>query len=106
MSIKKLKEAVVELLIFLSGIASIIFVVLIFAFLLKEGISLFRFVSPNDFLSGRFWYPISSPPRLSILPLILGSILVTIGAVIIAVPIGIASAFYIAEVASPRIKDA
>lgn len=103
--LRKLKEFLIERLIFLSGIASILFVVLIFVFLLKEGISLFKTVGLFQFLSGKFWYPISDPPKLGILPLILGSLTVTFGAVAIAVPLGIAAAFYVAEIASPRLRD-
>jgi phosphate transport system permease protein len=105
MSPRKIKEFVIEKLIFLSGVASILFVALIFVFLLKEGISLFKTIGVGDFLSGRFWYPISDPPKLGILPLILGSLLVTAGAIALAVPLGIASAFYIAEIAPPRLRD-
>lgn len=104
-SLKKTKEFFIERLIFLSGIASIIFVILIFVFLLKEGASLFKTVSLPSFVSGKFWYPISDPPKLGILPLILGSLVVTFGAILIAIPIGIASAFYIAEVSSPKARD-
>jgi phosphate transport system permease protein len=105
MSPRKIKEFVIEKLIFLSGIASILFVALIFVFLLREGISLFKTIGVGEFLSGRFWYPISDPPKLGILPLILGSLLVTAGAIVLAVPLGIASAFYIAEIAPPRLRD-
>jgi len=105
MRLRAAKEFVIEKLIFLSGIASIVFVALIFIFLLKEGISLFKTITPGDFLSGRFWYPISDPPKLGILPLILGSLLVTAGAIVLAVPLGIASAFYIAEIAPRRMRD-
>ena len=105
MTVKRIKEFFIEKLIFLSGIASIVFVVLIFVFLLREGISLFKEISLTKFVSGRFWYPISDPPKLGILPLVLGSLLVTFGAILIAVPIGITSAFYIAEVASPKVRD-
>ncbi|MFH1779027.1 MAG: phosphate ABC transporter permease subunit PstC [Candidatus Omnitrophota bacterium] len=98
-------EFLVEGAIKISGIASIIIVVLIFLFLLKDGLSLFKFVSLKEFLLGKNWYPISDPPKLGILPLILGSLLVTLGATIISVPIGIAAAIYIAEVSPPKIKD-
>jgi phosphate transport system permease protein len=104
MSPRKIREFVIEKLIFLSGVASILFVALIFFFLLKEGVSLFKTIGLGDFLSGRFWYPISDPPKLGILPLILGSLLVTAGAIALAVPLGIASAFYIAEIAPPRLR--
>ncbi len=105
MSPRKIKEFVIEKLIFLSGIASIVFVVLIFVFLLKEGISLFKTHGLGDFLGGKLWYPVSDPPKLGILPLIFGSLLVTAGAIAIAVPLGIASAFYIAEIVHPKVRD-
>ena len=105
MSPRKTKEFVIEKLIFLSGIASIVFVALIFIFLIREGLSLFKTIGLGDFLSGKFWYPISDPPKLGILPLILGSLLVTAGAIALAVPLGIAAAFYIADIAPPKLRD-
>jgi phosphate transport system permease protein len=105
MSPRKIKEFVIEKLIFLSGIASIVFVALIFIFLVREGLSLFKTIGLGDFLGGKFWYPISDPPKLGILPLILGSLLVTAGAIALAVPLGIASAFYIADIAPPKVRD-
>jgi phosphate transport system permease protein len=105
MRARAVREFIIEKLIFLSGIASIVFVGLIFVFLLREGISLFRDVKVGDFLGGRFWYPISDPPRLGILPLILGSLLVTAGAIVLAVPLGIGAAFYVAEIAPRRLRD-
>ncbi len=101
----KVKEFIIEKLILISGLASIFFVVLIFLFLLKEGISVFKGVCPLSFLLGKSWYPISEPPQLGILPLILGSLLVTFGAIVISVPIGVACAVYIAEIAPLKIKE-
>ena len=103
--LRKFKEAIIEKLIFLSGIASIVFVALIFIFLLREGISVLKSTSLGAFLGGKFWYPISDPPKFGILPLILGSLLVTLGAIAMAVPLGIAAAFYIAEVAPFRLRN-
>lgn len=103
--LRKAKEFIIEKIIFISGIASIVFVILIFVFIFKEGISVLNTVSPFKFLSGKFWYPISEPPKFGILPIILGSLVVTAGAILIAVPLGIASAFYIAEVAPRRLCD-
>ena len=98
-------EFVIEKLIFFSGIASIVFVALILFFLLKEGLSLFATVNPISFVLGRKWYPISDPPLFGILPLILGSLFVTFGAIVIAVPLGIASAVYVAEVAPKWLRE-
>ena len=98
-------EFVVEGLVFISGIASIIFVLLIFTFLLKEGLMLFRTIGVFDFLLGRYWYPISEPPRFGILPLILGSLWVTLGATVISVPMGVACAIFIGEIAPGRLRE-
>lgn len=105
MRLKAFKEFLIEKLIYLCGIISILIVVLIFIFLAKEGFSLFKTVSLKDFLLGEKWYPISDPPSFGILPLILGSLFVTLGATVISVPIGVASAVYIAEIAPPRVKE-
>lgn len=102
---RKLKEFCIEKLILFCGLASIFFVILIFLFLLKEGLAVFKIASPFDFLFGKSWYPISEPARLGILPLILGSLLVTLGAAIISIPIGVGCAIYIAEVAPQKLKE-
>lgn len=102
---KKFIDFIIEKLIILSGLLVILFVILIFAFLLKEGLSLFKTVTLKEFLLGKNWYPISDPPSFGILPLILGSLLITVGAILISVPLSIACAIYIAEVAPPRTKE-
>ncbi len=102
---RKLKEFFIEKLILICGLASIFFVVLIFLFLTKEGLSVFKSVTPGNFLFGKSWYPISEPAHLGILPLIFGSLLVTLGAAIISIPIGVACAVYIAEIAPLKIKE-
>lgn len=105
MNIRNLKERSIEKLIFICGIASILFVVLIFLFLFKEGLTLFKTITLSKFLFGKNWYPISEPAQLGILPLILGSLLVTLGAAVISVPIGVACAIYIAEIAPIKLKE-
>src|SRR3989338_2024950 len=102
---RKLKEFIIQKLIFICRIASIFFVALIFLFLLKEALSLFGIITPGSFLFGNKWYPISEPPELGILPLILGSLMVTLGAGLISIPIGVGCAVYIAEVAPVKLKE-
>jgi phosphate transport system permease protein len=92
------KEAIITPLIKVSGYSAILFVIIIFVFLLTEGLPSFREVPLNSLLSQR-WYPIED--YFGLLPLLAGSIIVTIGAAIIAIPIGVGTAIYIAEV-SPR----
>ncbi len=103
--IRKLKEFVIEKLILICGLASIFFVILIFLFLLKQGLAVFKTVSIFKFILGRNWYPISEPAQLGILSLILGSFVVTLGAAVISIPIGVACAIYIAEVAPSKAKE-
>lgn len=102
---RKLKEFIIEKLILMCGLASIFFVILIFLFLLKEGLAVFKTVTPASFIFGKSWYPISEPPQLGILPLILGSLLITLGAALISIPIGVGCAIYIAEVAPSKTKE-
>ncbi|MBI4353219.1 MAG: phosphate ABC transporter permease subunit PstC [Candidatus Omnitrophica bacterium] len=102
---KRLKEFIVEWAVKASGIVSIVLVALIFFFLLKEGIFLFKTQGAGGFLAGRNWYPISEPPGFGILPLVLGSLLVTFGAALISIPLSVASAVYIAEIAPGWLKE-
>ena len=94
-----------EAAIFMSGLIVILFVVLIFVFLLRESIVFFTNQNLLGVLSGKDWYPISDPPRFGFLPLILGSLFVTLGAIVIAVPLSMAAAIYISEVAPHRFKN-
>lgn len=102
---RKFKEFIIEKLILICGLACIVFVGLIFIFLLKEGASVLKTVSLGKFLFGSKWYPISEPAQLGILPLILGSLLVTLGAAVLSIPIGVGSAIFIAEVAPTKLKE-
>jgi phosphate transport system permease protein len=89
-------ERIVEGLIRVAGVSVIIIVTLIFLFLVKEGFPTFVEVGPGELLSLR-WYPIED--RYGILPLLAGSFLVTAGAVLIAVPLGLVTAVYLGEIA-------
>jgi len=86
----------------LTGYSSILFVVLILFFLISEGLPALGEVSLGTLFSTR-WYPIES--YYGILPLILGSLVVTIGAMLIAVPFGIGTAVYLSEVARPVVRE-
>lgn len=101
--LRRLYEPAVEKFVGLNGALVILFVLLIFAFLLRDGLPVFQSVTPRKFLLGEDWYPLSD--RFEILPLILGSLLVTAGAILIAVPIGIAAAIYLARIAPPRVRE-
>ncbi|MDR1243877.1 MAG: phosphate ABC transporter permease subunit PstC [Endomicrobium sp.] len=102
---RKSLDYIIETIIFICGMLSIVFVVLIFSFLLKEGLSFFKDFSFIKFITNQFWYPNSKAPSFGILPLICGSVLVTLGACLIAVPIGVMSALFISEIAPKGVRD-
>ena len=85
-----------EALIRVLGFSSIGFVALIFLFLLREGLSVFFEVPPGNFLGTR-WYPTFD--LFGILPLVMGSVMVTVVAIAIALPLGVATAVFVREVA-------
>ncbi len=95
----KWRDAIVTSLIKTAGYSSILFVGLIFVFLLREGSPALVEV-PLSALFGLRWYPIEDN-YFGVLPLLGGSLVVTLGAGLIAVPFGLLSAVYIAEIA-PR----
>lgn len=86
----------------ISGYSSILFVTLILFFLAREGLPALKNVPLSD-LFGTRWYPIEG--YYGILPLIFGSLLVTIGALLIAIPLGIGTAVYLSELAPSWIKN-
>ncbi len=92
----KWSEQVLTRIIRISGYSAILFVLMIFYFLLREGLPTLGEVSLVNLLSLR-WYPIEN--YFGLLPLIGGSILVTLGATLIAIPTGICTAVFIAEIA-------
>lgn len=102
---QKIREYSIEVAIRLSGVASIIFVVLIVGFLLRDAFPILRTASLGELLSGRKWYPTSAEPAFGFLPLIVGSVLVTVFAVALAVPVGLGSAVYLAEVAPKWLRE-
>ncbi len=63
-------------------------------------------ISLRDFIFGQQWYPTSEPiPSYGIWPMIVGTLMVTLGALLFAIPLGIATALYMAEVASMKVRN-
>lgn len=93
---KRWSEFGIEALIRVLGFSAIGFVALIFLFLLHEGVPAFLEISPNN-LFGVRWYPTFD--MYGMLPLVLGSVLVTVVAITIALPLGVTTAVFVREVA-------
>jgi phosphate transport system permease protein len=98
----RIKEKAYEWIFAALAFSSLIFLVGIVIVLFKEGFPVFKAVSVPDFIFGRFWYPTYEPPEFGILPLILASFWVTLGALFVCVPLGVGSALYLNEIAGFR----
>ena len=102
---RQTKEIIIKYIFFLFSLVSVIILGLIVFSLFREGLPIFGKVSVKDFLLGMEWYPTSDPPSFGIFPLIIGSLIVTILATSIAVPLGVMAAIYISEIAPQAIKE-
>ena len=84
---------------------SVITTAAIIGLLLKESFAFFGNVSPAEFFFGTSWVPILQPSSYGVLPLLWGTLQVTIGAAIVAIPLGLACAIYLSEYASPKMRS-
>jgi len=101
---RRLKENIYKGAFSALAFASLLFLVGITITLFLEGLPVFKEVKAFQFIFGKFWYPTYEPAEFGILPLILGSFWVTLGAVFICVPLGVGSALFINEIAGRRMK--
>lgn len=97
----KLSEKIMKYFFLFSATISILAVALICYFLFSSGVPAILKIGTVDFLGSSMWRP--SSQLYGIFPMIVGSILVTLGAVVIGVPIGILSAVFMAQFASPKL---
>jgi phosphate transport system permease protein len=102
---RQFKEIVIRYIFFLFAFVSIAILCMILFFLVREGVPIFGEVSVKDFLFGSYWYPTADPPDFGIFPLIVASLLVTFCSAAVAIPLGVMTAIYLAEIASRRIKE-
>jgi phosphate transport system permease protein len=99
---KKTQEKVISASIRIAGSSCILFILLIFAFLMREGLPALFEVSLKDLFSTR-WYPIEG--LFGLLPLLSGSLIVTFFSILIALPLGVGTAIYIGEIAPKQVNE-
>lgn len=98
-------ERFIESWIFLAGILTIVILLGIIVLLIKEGLPIFFHTPPWEFFFGTKWYPVSEPPTFGIMPFFVATLWITIVATAISVPIGVACAAYLAEVAPAKVRE-
>jgi phosphate transport system permease protein len=99
------KERTIELIVSSVGLTSVIILLLIGIFLFKEAFYIFYKAGILKVIFGKAWYPTYDPPSFGMLPLIMGTLAVTILTAVMAIPLGLATAVYIAEIAHYKVKE-
>jgi phosphate transport system permease protein len=99
-------EDVIKALLMLAALISVLTTTWIVLSLVEETINFFGDVPVADYLFGTEWSPIIQPQSFGVLPLVAGTFLVTGIALLVAVPLGLGSAIYLSEYATPRVRKA
>lgn len=101
---RKLKENIIEKLLFSSAIFTILTTLSIIGILLYEAIQFFEEVPLFDFLTDTQWTPLFDDKHFGILPLLSGTLLTSFIAIAIALPIGLSIAIYLNEYANKKFR--
>ncbi|MFI3115757.1 MAG: phosphate ABC transporter permease subunit PstC [Clostridia bacterium] len=99
----KFKEKLFEIFFMLVACVSILCVLIICVFLFANGMPAMTEIGIFDFLFGTTWQPTATNPSFGIFPMILGSIYITVGAVLVGVPIGILTAVFLTKYCSKKV---
>jgi len=99
------KEKAIEVIVSGIGLFSVVILILIGLFLFKEAFYIFYKAGVLKVIFGSDWYPTYDPPSFGMWPLIMGTVAVTFLTSVMAIPLGLATAVYVAEVAHHRVKE-
>lgn len=101
----KKTEKFMKSVFIISSLVSIVSILLICIFIFRGGVPFIKEYGLKNFLLGREWKPSNSPPIYGILPMILGSFYVTLGACIVGVPIGVMTSVYMSHFSPKKIYN-
>lgn len=103
---RKLKDSIIRAFFFTNGILAVFILLGIFLFLLYTAIPAFREIDIKEFFTSKNWNPTSPvKEQYGILSMIFSTFLVTLGALAIAVPIGVGAASYLSDVAHWKVRE-
>jgi phosphate transport system permease protein len=103
--IQRLRERVIEFVLLVAAASSVFVTLAIVGVLVYESFGFFQTVPLGDFLFGTTWTPLFADPQYGILPLLVGTLLSTVVALLFVAPIGLVTAIYLSEFASPRTRE-
>jgi len=103
---RRLQEKLIHAFFFFNGIISVIVLLGIFTLLIVTAIPTFKEINLKDFLFGMQWNPTSYLKEVyGIVPMLVSTFMVTLGSLVIAIPLGVGTAAYLSDVASPRVRE-
>jgi phosphate transport system permease protein len=97
-------EDLVKGLLMLAALISILTTTGIVLSLLTETVRFFEEVPVGDYLFGTEWAPLFNPASFGVLPLVLGTMVISLIGMLVAIPLGLAAAIYLAEYARPAVR--
>jgi phosphate transport system permease protein len=99
-------ELLIESLLLIAALSAVAITIAIVVILLRESAAFFAHVSLFDFLTDTQWTPLFENARYGILPLLAGTLTVSMVALLFAIPVGTVTAVYLSEFASPKVREA
>jgi phosphate transport system permease protein len=105
LGMRGVSEGVVKWFCFACALVSVVTTVGIISVLISQSIPFFKAVNFVDFFTGTTWSPTPDPGKFGVIPLIVGTLMITVGAGLFAVPLGLLSAIFLSEYAHPRLRN-
>ncbi len=102
---RKLRDRTIEAGLLAAGLVAVFTTVAIVIILVTESLPFFAHVSLKDFLTDTMWTPMFDQPRYGIMPLVAGTLVTTMVALLLAIPCGTIIAIYLSEFASHRVRE-
>jgi phosphate transport system permease protein len=104
-NVQRIRERIIEFFLFVAAMSSIAITLGIVGILLYESEQFFTHVSITEFLTDTQWTVLFAEPRYGIMPLVTGTLVTSITALVVALPLGTVIAIYLSEYASNRIRE-
>ena len=104
-SLQRTRERVIEILLFLAALSSVAITVGIVGVLVFESLQFFRHVSIAEFLTDTQWTVLFADPHYGIMPLVTGTLVTSVVALLVSLPLGTVIAIYLSEYANNRARE-
>jgi phosphate transport system permease protein len=101
-----IRERAIAVVLFLAAFSSVATTFAILEILVQESVGFFQKVPLLEFFTATEWTPLFAEPRYGILPLLSGTLVTSVIALVVAIPLGTIAAIYLSEFATPRLKEA